>query len=77
MLYLLSSQGERQLQRFSQGSALQSISLIDLKKIQIPMIPLAEQEKIVSSYKELREKLDVVKKEEEDLRKQIQKLMNK
>lgn len=75
MLYLQSPQGERQLQRFSQGSALQSISLIDLKKIQIPMIPLEEQEKIVASYRELHKQLDEVKEQEKILRNEIQRLI--
>lgn len=76
MLYLLSPQGERQLQRLAQGSVLQSISLMDLKKIQIPLIPLAEQDNIVASYRTLREQLDEVKEQEKSLRQQIQRLIS-
>lgn len=75
MLYIMSAQGTRQLQRLSQGDTLQSISLGELQSFQIPMIPFAEQERIAEAYMKLQAKLNELKEAEEAVRDQIQKLL--
>lgn len=75
MLYLNSPQGMRQLEARANGAVIKTISQGDLGEIQIPMIPLEEQQRIADTYMKLQAKLAALKKEEETIRTQIQQLV--
>lgn len=57
MLYLRSQNGLIQLNRFSNGNSVKTISIKDLENIIIPAIPREEQDKIVEQYKILADQL--------------------
>lgn len=75
MLYLNSAQGKLALNALSPGGVLSSLSLKDLESIQIPMIPMAEQEKIATKYQALITELDALKKQEDDIQDEISQLL--
>jgi len=70
MIFLQSEKGMAELNRFAKGTAMKSISIQDLKKIQIPDIPRKEQDRIADEYELLNDELSI-------LAKQIEKIKNR
>ena len=62
-LFLQSELGISQLNRYSKGVTMKSISIQDLKKIQIPNITLEQQNKIAEDAKLLTEQLEILEKQ--------------
>lgn len=61
-LFLDSKQGQLQLQTFSTGSTMQSISVDALKKIQIPKLSDAQIKKAAEKYSNLKKEISLHKK---------------
>ncbi len=66
--FLQSELGLEQLNRLAKGAAMRSISIKDLKLIQIPNIPVEEQNKIADEYTMLTEQLVIMQKQIEMIR---------
>lgn len=66
--FLQSELGLDQLNRFAKGAAMRSISIKDLKAIQIPNISVEEQNKIAEEYSMLSEQLIIMQKQIEIVR---------
>lgn len=66
--FLQSGLGLAQLNRFAKGAAMRSISIKDLKLIQIPNISIEEQNKIAEDYSMLSEQLVIMQKQIEIVR---------
>lgn len=75
MLYLRSQQGQAQLNSISHGAVMISFAQKDLDFIMIPMIPMKKQKEIVVEYKKLRNKLEEIRREERNVRVNIDKLL--
>ena len=75
MLYLRSQQGQAQLNSISHGAVMISFAQKDLDFIMIPMIPMNKQEEIVAEYKKLRNHLEDIRREERNIRVNIDKLL--
>ena len=56
------------MNRLAKGAAMRSISIKDLKLIQIPNIPVEEQNKIADEYTMLTEQLVIMQKQIEMIR---------
>lgn len=63
LAYLLSEEGQNQLNQLSKGSVIKNISIKDLKKIQIPTVNKDEQRRIAEQYNELTEHLIMLQKQ--------------
>lgn len=75
MLYLQSEAGMMQLNSWAKGSAMKSISIKDLQKILIPVIPLEQQNKIADEYRDLDNELLVISRQETLIRDKIKHLV--
>ena len=71
MLYLCSHKGMQQLNSVAKGMTLQGVSLKDLEKIEIPMIPMNEQMGIVKKYRALQEELEAAERQIESIRERM------
>ena len=76
MLYLQSEAGMMQLHSWAKGSVMKSISIKDLQKILIPVIPLEQQNKIADEYKELNNELIVISRQKTLTRDKIKHLID-
>ena len=74
-LFLQSELGISQLNRYSKGVTMKSINIQDLKKIQIPNIPLKQQNKIAEEAKLLTEQLEILEKQIEMVKDKRDKLI--
>ena len=74
-LFLQSELGISQLNRYSKGVTMKSISIQDLKKIQIPNIPLEQQNKIAEEAKLLTEQLEMLENQIEMVKDKRNKLI--
>lgn len=63
LAYLLSEEGQNQLNQLSKGSVIKNISIKDLKKVQIPAVNKDEQRRIAEQYNELTEHLIMLQKQ--------------
>lgn len=70
-MYLSSSDGQAQLNRISVGTTMKSVSVKDLRQVQIPEIPLDAQKIIVEKRDMLRKEIDYHKTAIEKAQKQI------
>jgi type I restriction enzyme M protein len=75
MLYLQSERGMIELNMYSKGSVMQTISMQELKKVRVPDIPLEEQSRIVSEYQDLADELVIISKQEEIIKEKMVHLM--
>ena len=75
MLYLQSETGMMQLNSWAKGAVMKSISIKDLQKILIPVIPLEQQNKIADEYRELNSELLVVSRQATLIRDKIEHLV--
>lgn len=62
-VFLRSEIGIAQLNRFAKGTAMKSISIQDLKRIQIPNLPRDKQEQIAEEYENLNDELIVLQRQ--------------
>ena len=67
-VFLQSEMGMEQLYRFSKGSVVRSISIQDLKKIQVPNLPREQQDLIAEEYENLSEDLVVLQRQADLIR---------
>ena len=75
MLYLQSNQGKKQLEYRATGDRISILSRIAINDIEIPMIPMDEQLKIVEQYQALKTELVELQKQEKALRSRIESIM--
>lgn len=61
--FLQSEQGIRQLNMYAKGAVMKSISIRDLKEIEIPNLPIEEQNKISEEIRDLDEELIILEKQ--------------
>lgn len=62
-LYLDSKIGQKELKSIQTGTTIISINSSQLRTIEIPLIPIAEQEKIEKNYNNYKMELDILKKQ--------------
>ncbi|GKX30956.1 hypothetical protein SH1V18_34360 [Vallitalea longa] len=74
-VFLQSEAGMLQLNKYAKGAAMRSISIQDLKRIQIPDIPRKEQDKIADEYTLLTDQLIVMQKQIDLVRDKKMRLM--
>lgn len=74
MLYLRSAEGQQQLTSLASGR-LASLARSDIELIQIPLLPLAEQNRIANEYDSLASELYAVKQKESSIYARIDKLV--
>ncbi|MFA9399160.1 MAG: N-6 DNA methylase, partial [Clostridiaceae bacterium] len=67
-VFLQSEIGMTQLNRFAKGAAMKSISIKDLKSIQIPNIPREEQDLIAEEYENLSDELTILQRQSDIIR---------
>lgn len=60
-MFLESELGISQLDRLSKGNAVRTISIADLKQVQIPLLPLSEQHQLAEAYQALERKARDIK----------------
>lgn len=75
MLYLRSEKGLNQLNAYAQGGGMKIINIKDLEKMEIPLIPLNEQNRIAEKYKEYAAKLQNMEIEKRNLFNKIDRLL--
>lgn len=75
LCYLKSRDGIKQIKFLSKGSSITTISIKDLQKLLIPMIPIEEQEEIAEKYTSLRRHLASLKRQECELEGKIASLI--
>lgn len=75
MLYLQSERGMVELNLYSKGSVMQTISMQELKKVRVPDIPFEEQNRIVSEYQDLTDELVIISKQEEIVKEKMAHLL--
>jgi len=73
--FLQSEAGIAQLNRYAKGNVMKSISVQDLKKIQIPNLPREKQDQIAEEYKNLNDELIVLQEQIEMVRDKKAKLI--
>lgn len=74
-LFLQSESGMGQLNRFAKGVAMKSISIQDLKMIQIPNIPREKQDLIAEEFENISDELVVLQRQIEMIRDKKSKLL--
>lgn len=74
-MFLQSEAGMMQLDRYAKGAAMKSISIKDLKLIQLPNISRDEQDKIADDYNMLSEQLIIIQKQIDLVRDKKMRLM--
>jgi type I restriction enzyme M protein len=62
-VFLQSEKGMAQLNRYAKGAAMQSISIQDLKMIQIPNVSRAKQDIIANEYKSINDELIILQRQ--------------
>lgn len=67
LCYLKSEEGRKQFEILSKGSAISMITMQDLTRVQIPLIPMEEQKAIAQKYRALRDELDDLEEKKKDL----------
>ena len=67
-VFMQSEVGMAQLHRFAKGGIPKSISIQDLKKIEIPTIPREQQDRIAEEYLQLKDQLNVLQRQMELVR---------
>lgn len=60
MLYLRSDKGQQELSRYVKGTAMRTISIKDLKLVQIPELDMGKQKQIADDYAKLMERLEEI-----------------
>ena len=60
--YLESEQGIAQLKRITVGTSIPNIGVSQLYTIQIPLIPLAEQQKVALKYKSILDEIEFLRR---------------
>ncbi|MBE6100222.1 MAG: methyltransferase domain-containing protein [Anaerovibrio sp.] len=60
MLYLRSEKGQQELSRYVKGTAMRTISIKDLKLVQIPELDMGKQKQIADDYAKLMERLEEI-----------------
>lgn len=66
-MFLESELGISQLDRFSKGRKVKTISIADLKQVQIPILSLSEQHKVAEAYQKIEDEAHTVKAQLESL----------
>lgn len=61
--FLQSELGNAQLEKYAKGAALRSISIQDLKEIQLPNIPREKQDRIAEEFVSLKEDLELLERQ--------------
>jgi type I restriction enzyme M protein len=74
-IFMKSESGISQLNQFAKGAAIKSISIKDLKRIQIPNIPREKQDKIAEEYENLCDELIVLQRQSDLIRDRKAKLL--
>jgi type I restriction enzyme M protein len=74
-VFMRSEIGIAQLNRYAKGSAMKSISIKDLKNIQIPNLPRQEQDRIAKEYENLCDELIILQKQSDMIRDKKAKLL--
>jgi type I restriction enzyme M protein len=74
-IFLQSEAGISQLNRYAKGATMKSISIKDLKMIQIPNIPRAKQDQIAEEYENLCDELIVLQRQSDLIRDKKAKLL--
>ena len=64
-----------QLHRFAKGGILKSISIQDLKKIEIPNIPREQQDRIAEEYLQLKDQLNVLQRQMDLVRDRMDRIL--
>lgn len=67
LCYLKSEEGRKQFEILSKGSAISMITMQDLTRVQIPLIPMEKQKAIAQKYRALRDELDDLEEKKKDL----------
>lgn len=62
-VFLQSEKGMAQLNRYAKGAAMQSISIQDLKMIQIPNVSRAKQDIIANEYKSINDEMIILQRQ--------------
>jgi len=75
MLFLSSPEGQEELSKYVKGTAMRTISIKDLKLVQIPDIDRAEQDKIAAKYTKLMSRLKEIDIERQKVLSEISKLV--
>ena len=75
MLFLNSEQGRMQLMDLAKGAAMVTISAKDLETVQIPKMPLDEQNKIAEQYLDFCDQLTALKRQRENICEKINNLV--
>ena len=74
MLFLSSEDGQQEMSKYIKGTAMRTISIKDLYKVQIPDIDRAEQDKIAAKYNALMSRLKEIDMERQKVLSEISKL---
>ncbi len=75
MLFLSSPDGQQELSKYIKGTAMRTISIKDLNKVQIPDIDRAKQDKIAAKYTTLMSRLEEIDSERQKVLSEISKLV--
>lgn len=75
MLFLSSPDGQQELSKYIKGTAMRTISIKDLNKVQIPDIDRAKQDKIAAKYTTLMSRLEEIDIERQKVLSEISKLV--
>lgn len=71
LLLLKSKMGIKQIRKFADGAVRQTLSFDNLKFIQIPLPPIAEQERIVGHFKEIARLQDLINEQNDEIKNEI------
>ncbi|HXK97580.1 MAG TPA: N-6 DNA methylase [Limnochordia bacterium] len=74
-VFMQSEAGMAQLHRFAKGGILKSISIQDLKKIEIPNIPREQQDRIAEEYLQLKDQLNVLQRQMDLVRDRMDRIL--
>ena len=75
MLFLSSPDGQQELSKYIKGTAMRTISIKDLNKVQIPDIDRDKQDKIAAKYTTLMSRLEEIDIERQNVLSEISKLV--
>ena len=75
MLFLRSEEGQQEMSKYIKGTAMRTISIKDLYKVQIPDIDRSEQDKIAAKYTTLMNRLQEIDKERQKVLSEISSLI--
>lgn len=74
-VFMQSEAGMAQLHRFAKGGILKSISIQDLRKIEIPSIPREQQDRIAEEYLQLKDQLNVLQRQMDLVRDRMDRIL--